>query len=159
MNKRILGAAALLLAACWGTAQAGASVSINVDQPGVFGQINIGGYNRRPEVVYEQPMIIQRPARYVEVEPIYLHVPVVQIRSWRSYCGRYNACGRPVYFVRDDWYRREYVPRRMPAPIIPMPMQRFDNRGPAPYGDDRGHHHNHRDHDDRDYDRGHDYRR
>jgi hypothetical protein len=25
--------------------------------------------------------------------------------------AEYNACGRPVYFVRDDWYQREYVPR------------------------------------------------
>ena len=26
------------------------------------------------------------------------------------FCGRYNACGRPVLFVRDDWYTRSYVP-------------------------------------------------
>ena len=24
---------------------------------------------------------------------------------------RYNACGRPVYFVDDGWYNTVYVPR------------------------------------------------
>lgn len=150
MKKQMLSAAFALLAACTGVAHAGASVSINVDQPGVYGQINISGFDRRPEVVYAQPMIIERPARYVAVEPIYLRVPEVQIRSWRSYCGRYNACGRPVYFVRDTWYQREYVPRRLPPPVIPV------LRPVAPYGGDHGHHH---DHDDHDRDRVFDFRR
>jgi hypothetical protein len=28
-----------------------------------------------------------------------------------KHCAQYNACGRPVYFVRDDWHYNEYVPR------------------------------------------------
>ncbi len=32
-------------------------------------------------------------------------------KHWRKHCAQYNACGRPVYFVRDDWYNNEYVPR------------------------------------------------
>ena len=26
-------------------------------------------------------------------------------RHWRKHCARYDACGRPVYFVQEDWYR------------------------------------------------------
>lgn len=43
--------------------------------------------------------------------PIYLHVPIAHTREWHRYCGRYDACGRQVYFVQDEWYEREYVPR------------------------------------------------
>ncbi|HEX6592681.1 MAG TPA: hypothetical protein VF050_11840, partial [Moraxellaceae bacterium] len=46
----------------------------------------------------------------VVYEPVYLHVPPGQAKKWSNYCGRYNACGRPVYFVRDDWYNNTYVP-------------------------------------------------
>ena len=42
--------------------------------------------------------------------PIYLRVPPGHQKEWKKHCHAYNACGRPVYFVRDDWYEREYVP-------------------------------------------------
>jgi hypothetical protein len=78
--------------------------------PGVYGQVNIG--NRPPPpVVYAQPMIIvpQQPG-YV-VQPMYLHVPPGHARHWKDHCREYNACGRPVYFVRsaeyDPGYRAE----------------------------------------------------
>lgn len=41
-------------------------------------------------------------------QPIYLHVPPGHAKNWRSYCGRYDACGQPVYFVRS-WYQRYYA--------------------------------------------------
>ena len=43
--------------------------------------------------------------------PIYLRVPPGHAKHWSKNCHKYNACGERVYFVKDDWYNREYVPR------------------------------------------------
>jgi hypothetical protein len=32
-------------------------------------------------------------------------VPPGHQKKWRRYCGRYGACGVPVYFVQDGWYQ------------------------------------------------------
>ncbi len=88
-------------------ASAYVGVSVNVGQPGFYGQIHLGDAPP-PQLIYAQPMWIER--RPVELAPIYLHVPYGHAKRWRSYCGRYRACGRPVYFVRDTWYDRVYVP-------------------------------------------------
>ena len=107
--KRILCAA--LLGACAIPAFAGdVGVSINIGQPGFYGQIDIGNVPR-PQVIYAQPVVIQRAPQFVAAEPIYLHVPPGHEKHWGKHCAQYNACGRPVYFVRDDWYNKEYVPR------------------------------------------------
>ncbi|AXI04585.1 hypothetical protein HYN46_06200 [Aquirhabdus parva] len=97
--------AGLLAAPILATAYVG--VSVNVGQPGFYGQINLGDAPP-PQLIYTQPMWVER--RPVELEPIYLHVPYDHARRWRYYCGRYDACGRPVYFVRDNWYNTVYVP-------------------------------------------------
>jgi hypothetical protein len=47
----------------------------------------------------------------MEREPIYLRVPPGHARHWAKHCREYNACGERVFFVQDDWYNREYVPR------------------------------------------------
>jgi hypothetical protein len=47
----------------------------------------------------------------VYVQPVYLHVPPGHEKHWSKHCGKYGACGRPVYFVREDWYQTHYVPR------------------------------------------------
>jgi hypothetical protein len=102
---------AALFAACVApTFAADVGVSISIGQPGFYGQIDIGNVPR-PQVVYAQPVVIQRAPQYVSAPPIYLHVPPGHEKHWRKHCGEYNACGRPVYFVRDDWYNNEYVPR------------------------------------------------
>ena len=102
---------AALLGACVAPAFAGdVGVSISVGQPGFYGQIDIGNVPR-PQLVYAQPVVIQRAPEYVSAAPIYLHVPPGHEKHWSKHCGQYNACGRPVYFVQDDWYNREYVPR------------------------------------------------
>jgi hypothetical protein len=85
-------------------------VSISVGQPGFYGQIDIGNFPQ-PRVVYAQPVIIRRSPEVISVPPIYLHVPPGHEKHWSKHCAQYNACGRPVYFVRDDWYNEEYVPR------------------------------------------------
>ncbi len=78
--------------------------------PGVYGQVAIGN-GPPPPVVYAQPVIAQ-PAPVVvgapPVEPIYLHVPPGHARDWRRHCHEYNACGRPVYFVRSAEYEPGY---------------------------------------------------
>jgi hypothetical protein len=84
-------------------------VSVNVGQPGFFGEINVGEVPH-PALVYTRPMVIHRDPAFAG-QPMYLHVPPGHERHWSRHCAEYHACGRPVYFVRDDWYNREYVPR------------------------------------------------
>lgn len=73
--------------------------------PGVYGQVQIGN-DRPPPVVYAQPMWIEPQA--VRPPPLYLHVPPGHARNWRRHCREYNACNRPVYFVRSEEYEPEY---------------------------------------------------
>jgi hypothetical protein len=86
------------------------SASIGISQPGFYGQINIGDFPR-PAVIYAEPVWVQRPSKVVYVQPIYLHVPPGHEKHWSKHCAQYGACGRPVYFVREDWYQTQYVPR------------------------------------------------
>ena len=87
------------------------SASIGISQPGFYGQINIGDFPR-PAVIYAEPVWVARPARVVYVQPIYMHVPPGHEKHWSKHCAKYDACGRPVYFVREDWYQTQYVPRQ-----------------------------------------------
>jgi hypothetical protein len=105
--KKIIALA--IAAAAIGPVSAATSVgiSIGINQPGVYGRINIGDVPR-PALVYEQPMIIAPPPVMYERRPIYLYVPPLHQQDWRRYCGRYNACGQPVYFVQDQWVRERY---------------------------------------------------
>ena len=82
-------------------------VSIGINQPGVYGRIDIGNYPQ-PAVVYAQPVVVQPAPVVVERRPIYLYVPQEHQHDWRRWCGRYAACGQPVYFVREDWVRDQY---------------------------------------------------
>ncbi len=103
--------AALLVTASATALAADVGVSVSVGQPGFYGQINIG--NAPPPVlVYPQPVVIQpvAVAHPVPVQPIYLHVPPGHAKDWGKHCAKYNACSRPVYFVKDDWYNNTYVP-------------------------------------------------
>jgi hypothetical protein len=106
--KKIL-MAALLGATAFSAGAANVGVSVNVGDPNFYGSIDIGNYPP-PQLINPNPIIIQ-PAVGIEVAPLYLHVPLAHTRNWRRYCGIYNACGRPVYFVHDNWYRQVYAPR------------------------------------------------
>ena len=78
--------------------------------PGVYGQVNFGNAPP-PPVVYAQPMIVQPLPVVVgaaPVEPIYLHVPPGHAKNWRKHCHEYDACGRPVYFVKSAEYEPGY---------------------------------------------------
>lgn len=112
--KRYLLAAALAasaLSAIPAFAGTNVGVSVSVNQPGVYGRIDIGAVPPPPAVlVYPQPVVISQPPVVVERRPIYLHVPPGHQKNWRKHCAKYAACGQPVYFVREDWYQREYRP-------------------------------------------------
>ena len=104
--KKILIAASLLALSLSAVAQ---NVSISVGQPGFYGRIDLGNM-APPPVIYTQPIIVQRPVRVIE-QPLYLRVPPGHAKKWSKHCGAYNACGRKVFFVRDDWYNNDYAPR------------------------------------------------
>ena len=83
-------------------------ISVSIGQPGFYGRIVLGDVPP-PRVIYTAPVVIQR--REVMRSPIYLRVPVGHEKNWGKYCGKYQACGQPVYFVQNDWYQQEYAPR------------------------------------------------
>lgn len=80
-------------------------VSVSVSQPGFYGQVNIG--NTPPPVIYAQPVVIMQPRQPVRYAPLYLRVPPGHEKHWSKHCAEYQACGRPVYFVRYDEHDRE----------------------------------------------------
>lgn len=76
--------------------------------PGVYGRIEIGNAPP-PPVLYQQPIVIVQQPVQAQQPPLYLHVPPGHAKKWSKHCGRYNACGRPVYFVKvagDDNFER-----------------------------------------------------
>jgi hypothetical protein len=89
-------------------AAAGVGLSLNIGQPNFYGQIDIGGYPQ-PQVIYPEPIVIGPVP--MDRPPIYLRVPPEHINHWKRHCREYNACGERVFFVQDNWYNREYVPR------------------------------------------------
>lgn len=105
--KKFLLALFLVSAASTAMAQ-NVGVDINIGGPGYYGNIQLGNLGR-PPVIYAEPMIIEREVRYVGA-PMYLRVPPGHAKKWSKHCGRYNACGRPVYFVQDSWYNNTYAP-------------------------------------------------
>lgn len=107
--KKILFALLTTLAAGSGFA-ADVGVSVSIGDPNFYGQIDIGNVPR-PPVIYSQPVIISHPAVTYVPAPLYLRVPPVHAKNWRKYCYRYDACGRPVYFVQDSWYSNVYAPQ------------------------------------------------
>ena len=106
--------AGLIAAGSATTALAGdVGVAVNINAPGLYGQISIGGGVPAPELLLPRPTIVV-PARVVvgvpPPEPLYLHVPPGHERHWAQHCREYNACNRPVYFVSEHWYHDVYTP-------------------------------------------------
>lgn len=91
------------------SAEVGVGLSVTVGQPGFYGTIDIG--NAPPPVLYSPQAVLVQPMVGVPPQPpIYLRVPLGHRKDWRHHCAEYNACGRPVYFVRDSWYSNVYAP-------------------------------------------------
>jgi hypothetical protein len=103
MKKIFLALGTALLAGASHATDVG--VSIQVGQPGFYGRIDIGNAPP-PPVIVAQPVWVQR--RPVHVEPVYMRIPPGHQKNWAKHCSRYNACGVPVYFVREDWYQQRY---------------------------------------------------
>jgi hypothetical protein len=109
---RTLAALAVGLA---GTVNAAVNVNVIVEgqiQPGVYGRVEVGNPNVPPPVWRPQPVIIAPQPQVVEVVPVYVHVPPGHARNWRKHCHRYDACGRPVYFVKSAEYEPGYGKKR-----------------------------------------------
>lgn len=106
--KKVLSLVATLLAS-GPVLAADVGVSVSIGDPNFYGHIVIG--NAPPPVlVYREPMVVVRPQAVVQ--PIYLRVRPGHAQDWRKYCSQYDACGRPVYFVQDDYYRDVYAPHQ-----------------------------------------------
>jgi hypothetical protein len=101
--KTLCTLAALTLCAAAQATDVG--VSIQVGQPGFYGRIDSG--DAPPPVVLAEPVWVQR--RPVNVAPVYMRIPPGHQKNWAKHCARYNACGVPVYFVREDWYQERYA--------------------------------------------------
>jgi hypothetical protein len=125
--KRILLAAAVATFTI--TTPAGAAdvgISVSIGQPNFYGRIDVGDFPQ-PQVIYAKPMIITRGP--MSRPPVYLRVPPGHAKHWSKHCREYNACGERVFFVQDNWYRSEYVPRY---------RERHGNRQDGSRNDDRG---------------------
>lgn len=112
MNKSTYFLSAVLAVAALQTTAFAADigVSVNISQPGFYGRIDVGRVPG-PVLIYPQPVVIEHRSVNVVRQPIYLRVPPGHEKKWDKHCSRYNACGQPVYFVQDGWYRDVYEPR------------------------------------------------
>jgi hypothetical protein len=110
--------AALSLVAASSSTLAGVDVGVGVTirEPGVYGRIEIGNGAPPPPVVYRQPVIIapapvvvHQPVIVSPPPPLYLYVPPGHARKWGKHCHKYDACGRQVYFVKEEWVQAQYA--------------------------------------------------
>jgi len=155
MKKTLL---AVLLGAAAFSAYAGVNVNVNVGVPAVvvgapvvaigdpnfYGSIDVGGAPPPPGMFTPAPGVVFG----VGVAPIYLHVPIGHARDWRRYCGTYNACGRPVYFVNDNWYRNTYAPRYRNEHMVRHDDHRDQGRHEERHDDRHDDHHDQGRHDE-----------
>lgn len=114
----LLASLLLPLAGCPGlspAALAQVGVTIRLGDPGYYGRLDrLDAWNWElppAALIAPRPVMVLPPAGYRRPAPLYLRVPPGHARNWSRHCQRYGACGVPVYFVRDDWYRDVYVPR------------------------------------------------
>ena len=80
-----------------------------IGDPGYYGQVDLTD-NNAPPVIYSTPVIVQQAPQGVYYPPVYLRVPPVYYQNWPQYCGYYNACFYPVFFVQEGWYINWYGP-------------------------------------------------
>lgn len=92
-------------------AQTSVGVSIGINQPGMYGRIDLGNHPP-PQVILPQPVVIMPSPVARHQQPIYLYVPPGHQKKWDKHCYRYNACGQPVYFVQESWVKERYEERR-----------------------------------------------
>ena len=79
--KKLLAIAIALGTLAPAFAQTSVGVSIGINQPGVYGRIDIGNFPQ-PQLIYAQPILIAPPVRYVQQQPVYLYVPPGHQKNW-----------------------------------------------------------------------------
>ena len=104
--KRLWTAAGLLGAALAASASTQERPHANVTaggplRAGVYGRIELRGATP-PPVVRPQPVVVTAPVEGVSADPVYLYVPPGQVRRWAQHCAKWQACDKPVLFVRVD---------------------------------------------------------
>ena len=113
MNRQSTLAALALLAviamfANRAFAQTSVGVSVGINQPGVYGRIDIGNMAPPPVILPQPVLIAPPPVAMPRPAPLYLYVPPGHQKHWAKHCAKYNACGQPVYFVKESWVRERY---------------------------------------------------
>lgn len=114
MKKYIINAGfSLLSLLALSSYAADVGVSVRVAEPGLYGRLDIGDLPA-PRVIYKEPIVVERrTTRYVS-DPVYIYAPPGHTKHWSKHCRRYNACNRPVYFVKEEWYRNIYERKHHP---------------------------------------------
>ena len=107
-SARAAFAALSIVAASSAVAGVDVGVGITIREPGVYGRIEIGSAPP-PPVIYQQPVMIARPVRVAPQPPLYLYVPPGHAKKWGKHCHKYDACGRQVYFVKEEWVQTRYA--------------------------------------------------
>jgi hypothetical protein len=100
--------AVIAIGACAAQSAMAANVSVSINQPGVYGRVDIGEPVPQAAWVNPQPVIVTQGTPAWQRQPIYLYVPPAHSANWARYCSRYNACAQPVVFVQDRWVRERY---------------------------------------------------
>jgi hypothetical protein len=109
--KHFLCAIVMILIVTSTALAADVGVSVSVAQPGFYGRIDVGSFPQ-PELIYARPVVVHPVPVGVVYQPVYMHVPPGHAKHWSKHCSKYNACGHPVYFVKDNWYNDVYVPHQ-----------------------------------------------
>ena len=124
--------AVLAVAGCASaSAQVDVDVGVTIRQPGVYGRVEIGTSAPPPPVIYRQPVVIvAQPVVVAPPPPMYLYVPPGHAKKWRKHCHKYDACGRQVYFVREEWVQARY-------------NEAHQGKGPPVYSQEREHEYEH----------------
>jgi hypothetical protein len=107
MSRAVAAMALPLLLAAPVAAQVGVGVSVEINQPGVYGRVDIGNLPP-PPVIVAQPVVIAPTPVAVVQRPVYFYVPPGHQKNWAKHCARYAACGQPVYFVQEAWVQERY---------------------------------------------------
>jgi hypothetical protein len=88
----------------------GAAYGGPVPDPAFFGRLDMAGMPK-PQLMSKRPVRAVGLAHDDGATPLVLHVPPGQERRWGAACQAYGACGVPVLFVTEAWYRQVYLPR------------------------------------------------
>jgi len=100
--------------------------------PGIYGRVAMASTATaaattvKPPLVYSQAMLVDAPSATGAVEPVYLHVPPDHAKNWKKYCAKYDACNKPVFFIKSAEYEPGYQPPK-PEPQAGKAKRKFRN--------------------------------